>query len=68
LHGHVGAGLGSPNAEFDLPLSDATNEPALAAAQARVRNDIDSAQRSGAQVAQAIFIHGCAMPVISSSP
>jgi NhaA family Na+:H+ antiporter len=50
-------------AEFDLPLSDATNEPVLAAAQARVRNDIDSAQRTGAQVARTFFIHGCAMPV-----
>ena len=37
-------------AEFNLPLSDAMHEPAFAAAQARVRDDIESAQRSGVQV------------------
>jgi hypothetical protein len=37
--------------EFNLPPSDATHESAFAAAQARVREDIESALRSGARVA-----------------
>src|SRR6476661_4660678 len=36
--------------EFGLPPADAAHEPAFAAAQARVREDVDSARRSGAGV------------------
>jgi NhaA family Na+:H+ antiporter len=43
--------------DFDLPPSDAASEPALAA-QARVREDIESAQRSGARVTPTFFING----------
>lgn len=42
----------------NLPPIDATNEPAYAAAQARVREDIESAQRSGARVTPTFFING----------
>jgi NhaA family Na+:H+ antiporter len=44
--------------DFNLPPSDATHEPAFAAAQARVREDIVSAQRSGVQVTPTFFING----------
>jgi NhaA family Na+:H+ antiporter len=43
--------------DFNLPR-DASHEPAFAAAQARVREDIDSAQRSGALVTPTFFING----------
>src|SRR4051812_33739734 len=33
--------------EFNLPPSDAAHEPAFEAAQARVREDVEGAQRSG---------------------
>ncbi len=44
--------------EFNLPPSDATHEPAFAAAQARVREDIESARLSGARVTPPFFING----------
>jgi Na+:H+ antiporter, NhaA family len=44
--------------EFGLPPSDAAHEPAFAAAQARVREDAESAARSGARVPPAFFING----------
>ncbi len=44
--------------DFNLPPSDATHEPAFAAAQARVRADSESAKRSGARVTPAFFING----------
>ena len=44
--------------DFDLPPSDAAHEPAFAAAQARVREDVESAQRSGARVTPTFFING----------
>lgn len=43
--------------EFNLPPRD-SHDGAVAAAQARVRDDADSAQRSGARVAPAFFING----------
>ena len=43
--------------EFNLP-SVATHEAALALAQERVREDVDSAQRSGARVTPTFFING----------
>jgi|SRR4051794_17599034 NhaA family Na+:H+ antiporter len=43
--------------EFDLPR-DAVNEPQFAAAQARVREDVESADRSGARVTPTFFING----------
>jgi NhaA family Na+:H+ antiporter len=36
--------------ESNLPPMDAAHEPAFAAAQARVRDDIESARRSGVRV------------------
>src|SRR5688572_19942111 len=44
--------------DFDLPPKGAAHEPAVAAAQARVREDIHSAQRSGATVTPTFFING----------
>ncbi|MGH9718956.1 MAG: Na+/H+ antiporter NhaA [Bryobacteraceae bacterium] len=44
--------------DFHLPPNNAANEPAFAAAQARVREDIESAQRSGARVTPAFFVGG----------
>jgi NhaA family Na+:H+ antiporter len=43
--------------EFNLP-SSAAHEVALAAAQARVREDVESARRSGARVTPTFFING----------
>lgn len=43
---------------FDLPEHDATHKPALRAAQARVNEDTESAQRSGARVTPTFFING----------
>jgi NhaA family Na+:H+ antiporter len=43
--------------EFNLP-STAAHEAALAAAQARVREDVESARRSGARVTPTFFING----------
>jgi len=43
--------------EFDLP-SGATHEAASAAAQARVREDVESARRSGVRVTPTFFING----------
>jgi NhaA family Na+:H+ antiporter len=44
--------------EFHLPPSDAAHEPALAQARARLREDVESAQRSGARVTPTFFING----------
>jgi NhaA family Na+:H+ antiporter len=44
-------------AEFHLPNSEA-HETALEAARARVREDIESAQRSGARITPTFFING----------
>jgi NhaA family Na+:H+ antiporter len=44
--------------DFNLPPSDTASESALAAAQARVREDIESAQSSGARVTPTFFING----------
>lgn len=44
--------------DFNLPPRDAAHEPAFAAAQARVREDIESAQRSGVRVTPAFFVNG----------
>lgn len=44
--------------DFNLPPRDVTHEPAFAAAQARVREDIENAQRSGARVTPTFFING----------
>ena len=44
--------------DFNLPPSDAANEPAFAAAQARVREDSESARQSGARVTPTFFING----------
>ena len=44
--------------DFALPPIDETHESAFAVAQTRVRDDIDSAQRSGALVTPAFFING----------
>jgi len=44
--------------DLTLPPNDSTREPAYAASQARVREDIESAQRSGARVTPTFFING----------
>jgi NhaA family Na+:H+ antiporter len=44
--------------DFQLPLNDAANDPAMVAAQTRVREDFESAQRSGALVTPTFFING----------
>jgi NhaA family Na+:H+ antiporter len=44
--------------DFNLPPSDATHEPATVAAQARVREDIESAKRSGTRFTPTFFING----------
>ena len=44
--------------ERNLPPSDAAHEPAFRAAQARVREDANSARRSGARVTPTFFING----------
>jgi NhaA family Na+:H+ antiporter len=44
--------------EFNLPPGEAAREPAFAAAQARVREDVDGARRSGARVTPTFFING----------
>ena len=44
--------------ESGLPPRRAMLEPALAAAQARVRDDVESAQRSGVRVTPTFFING----------
>ena len=43
--------------DFDLPR-DANHEPSFAAAQARLREDIDSAERSGVRMTPTFFING----------
>src|SRR3954453_21185004 len=43
--------------EYNLPR-DARHEPAFAAAQARVREDVEGAQRSGVRVTPTFFING----------
>ncbi len=43
--------------DFDLPR-DVDHEPAFVSAQARVREDVDSAGRSGAKVTPTFFING----------
>jgi NhaA family Na+:H+ antiporter len=45
-------------AEFNLSLSDESHKAEFAAAQVRVRDDIDSAQRSGVRVTPTFFING----------
>jgi NhaA family Na+:H+ antiporter len=44
--------------EFKLSLSKEVSESALSAAQSRVRDDIESAERSGVQVRPTFFING----------
>jgi NhaA family Na+:H+ antiporter len=44
--------------DFNLSPSDAAREPGMAAAQDRVRDDIESAQRSGVRVTPTFFING----------
>jgi NhaA family Na+:H+ antiporter len=44
--------------DFNLPPIDSAHEPTCAAAQARVREDIASAQRSGVRVTPTFFING----------
>ena len=44
--------------QFNLPPSDAANEPTFAAAQARVCEDVESARRSGLRVTPTFFING----------
>jgi NhaA family Na+:H+ antiporter len=44
--------------DFNLSPSDAANERAFAAAQARVRQDFESAQRRGVRVTPTFFING----------
>src|SRR3954464_8777743 len=44
--------------DFNLPPGDAAHEPAFAAAQARVREDVESAERSGVSVTPTFFING----------
>lgn len=44
--------------ESNLPPTDAMHDSACAAAQGKVRNDIESAQRSGARVTPTFFING----------
>ena len=44
--------------DFSVPETDAANEDAFEVAQARVREDIESAQRSGARVTPTFFING----------
>lgn len=44
--------------EFELPLGDPSHESAVTAAEARVRDDIESARRSGVQVTPTFFING----------
>jgi NhaA family Na+:H+ antiporter len=44
--------------DFDLPPADTVNRPALAAAEARVREDIASAGRGGARATPTFFING----------
>jgi NhaA family Na+:H+ antiporter len=43
--------------EFNLPPRDGTNAPACQAAELRVRDDIQSAQRSGALITPTFFIN-----------
>ena len=44
--------------DFDLPPIDAAHEPGLSAARARVREDVESAERSGARATPTFFIGG----------
>ena len=44
--------------EFNLPPRDSTHEPALTAAQARVREDVESAERGGLRTTPTFFING----------
>jgi Na+:H+ antiporter, NhaA family len=44
--------------DFDLPPVDAAREPDLSAARSRVREDVESAERSGARVTPTFFIGG----------
>jgi NhaA family Na+:H+ antiporter len=44
--------------DFDLPPADAAHAPALAAARARVREDVDGSRASGVRVTPAFFING----------
>lgn len=42
--------------DFDLPPRDAVHEPAFIAARARVREDVDSAARSGARITPTFYL------------
>jgi NhaA family Na+:H+ antiporter len=44
--------------EFNVPPVDAAHASALGAAQSRVRDDVESARRSGVQMTPAFFING----------
>ena len=44
--------------DFNLPPRDEMDGPAFAAAQAKVRDDIESAQRTGVEVRPTFFING----------
>src|SRR5688500_5685434 len=44
--------------EFNLPPRDVGHEPECTAAQARVREDVESARQSGARVTPTFFING----------
>jgi NhaA family Na+:H+ antiporter len=44
--------------DFNLSPGNASNEPAMAGARERVREDIESAQRSGVQVTPTFFLNG----------
>src|SRR3954453_5386210 len=50
--------LGRIARDFDLPPGDAAHEPAFTAAQARVREDAESARRSNVSVTPTFFING----------
>ncbi len=44
--------------DFDLPSLDAAHESVFVAAQSRVRDDVESARRSGARITPTLFING----------
>lgn len=52
------ADIGQIGRDFKLTPSDVPAEPALRAARAKVREDIESAERSGALVTPTFFING----------
>lgn len=50
--------LGRIARDFNLALTNTANEPACAIAQARVREDVEGAQRSGVRLTPTFFING----------